>query len=38
MTTLLLPDLTYLADFSVSEGGNKTQNIAQDPSSTQTHF
>ena len=38
MTTLLPPNLSYLAAFSVSEGGNKAQNIAQDPSSTQTHF
>lgn len=38
MTTLLSPNPSYPADFSVSEGGKMEQNIAQDPSSTQTQF
>lgn len=37
--TILLPhNPSYLAEFLVSVGGNKAQNIAQDPASTQVHF
>lgn len=36
--TLLPHYPSYLADFLVSVGGNKAQNIAQDPTSTQVHF
>lgn len=38
VTTLLPHNLSYLEDFLVSVGGDKAQNTAQDPASTQVHF